>query len=112
MKICIYSPGRTGGLWTCKPRGQGCPSHGTLGASPFASLPQVKFIHDQTSPNPKYKGFFHGVREIVREQGEPLGLLPQAGSGASARMQGPFLFLPWPSCVQLPPVPAGACVQV
>ncbi|CAO2631115.1 Tricarboxylate transport protein, mitochondrial [Lemmus lemmus] len=30
---------------------------------------KVKFIHDQTSPNPKYRGFFHGVREIVREQG-------------------------------------------
>ncbi|KAB0389828.1 hypothetical protein E2I00_012812, partial [Balaenoptera physalus] len=29
----------------------------------------VKFIHDQTSPSPKYRGFFHGVREIVREQG-------------------------------------------
>ncbi|KAK2837855.1 hypothetical protein Q5P01_015067 [Channa striata] len=30
---------------------------------------KVKFIHDQTSVNPKYKGFFHGVREIIREQG-------------------------------------------
>ncbi|XP_075761036.1 tricarboxylate transport protein, mitochondrial isoform X2 [Pelodiscus sinensis] len=30
---------------------------------------KVKFIHDQSSLNPKYKGFFHGVREIVREQG-------------------------------------------
>ena len=30
---------------------------------------KVKFIHDQTSPNPKYRGFFQGVREIVREQG-------------------------------------------
>ncbi|XP_059510917.1 tricarboxylate transport protein B, mitochondrial isoform X2 [Stegostoma tigrinum] len=30
---------------------------------------KVKFIHDQCSPNPKYRGFFHGVREIVREQG-------------------------------------------
>uniref|UniRef100_A0A669C165 Solute carrier family 25 member 1 n=1 Tax=Oreochromis niloticus TaxID=8128 RepID=A0A669C165_ORENI len=30
---------------------------------------KVKFIHDQTSANPKYKGFFHGVREIVRAQG-------------------------------------------
>ncbi|XP_048199410.1 tricarboxylate transport protein, mitochondrial [Perognathus longimembris pacificus] len=30
---------------------------------------KVKFIHDQNSPNPKYRGFFHGVREIVREQG-------------------------------------------
>uniref|UniRef100_A0A8C6ZJ45 Citrate transport protein n=1 Tax=Nothoprocta perdicaria TaxID=30464 RepID=A0A8C6ZJ45_NOTPE len=30
---------------------------------------KVKFIHDQCSPQPKYRGFFHGVREIVREQG-------------------------------------------
>uniref|UniRef100_A0A8C7Z0W9 Solute carrier family 25 member 1 n=1 Tax=Oryzias sinensis TaxID=183150 RepID=A0A8C7Z0W9_9TELE len=30
---------------------------------------KVKFIHDQTSGNPKYRGFFHGVREIVRSQG-------------------------------------------
>ncbi|XP_054945718.1 LOW QUALITY PROTEIN: tricarboxylate transport protein, mitochondrial-like [Physeter macrocephalus] len=30
---------------------------------------KVKFIHDQTSPSPKYRGFFHGVREIVWEQG-------------------------------------------
>ncbi|CAB1318263.1 unnamed protein product [Coregonus sp. 'balchen'] len=25
---------------------------------------KVKFIHDQSSANPKYRGFFHGVREI------------------------------------------------
>ena len=30
---------------------------------------KVKFIHDQTQPNPKYKGFFHGVRAIVKEEG-------------------------------------------
>lgn len=30
---------------------------------------QVKFIHDQSSANPKYRGFFHGVREIIRTQG-------------------------------------------
>ncbi|XP_078010575.1 tricarboxylate transport protein, mitochondrial isoform X2 [Phascolarctos cinereus] len=30
---------------------------------------KVKFIHDQCSANPRYRGFFHGVREIVREQG-------------------------------------------
>ncbi|XP_049619338.1 tricarboxylate transport protein B, mitochondrial [Syngnathus scovelli] len=30
---------------------------------------KVKFIHDQTSANPKYRGFYHGVREIVRAQG-------------------------------------------
>ncbi|KAJ4942296.1 hypothetical protein JOQ06_012162 [Pogonophryne albipinna] len=30
---------------------------------------KVKFIHDQTSANPKYKGFYHGVREIINAQG-------------------------------------------
>jgi solute carrier family 25 citrate transporter 1 len=30
---------------------------------------KVKFIHDQTQPNPRYRGFFHGVREIVRQEG-------------------------------------------
>ncbi|KAK0058739.1 tricarboxylate transport protein mitochondrial, partial [Biomphalaria pfeifferi] len=29
---------------------------------------KVKFINDQTSPNPRFKGFFHGVRCIVSEQ--------------------------------------------
>ena len=31
---------------------------------------KVRFIDDQTKPNPKFKGFFHGVRTIVREEGE------------------------------------------
>jgi len=31
---------------------------------------KVKFIHDQTQPNPKYRGFVHGLREIVREEGK------------------------------------------
>lgn len=31
---------------------------------------KVKFINDQTQPNPQYRGFFHGVRTIVRQQGE------------------------------------------
>ncbi|XP_069476050.1 tricarboxylate transport protein, mitochondrial [Ambystoma mexicanum] len=30
---------------------------------------KVKFIHDQCSPKPRFRGFFHGVREIIREQG-------------------------------------------
>lgn len=30
---------------------------------------KVKFIHDQNSANPKFKGFFHGVRQIVKQQG-------------------------------------------
>ena len=30
---------------------------------------KVKFIHDQTQPNPKYRGFFHGVYTIVKSDG-------------------------------------------
>ncbi len=30
---------------------------------------KVKFIHDQRSANPNYKGFFHGVRHIIRTEG-------------------------------------------
>jgi len=30
---------------------------------------KVKFINDQRSENPKFKGFFHGVREIIRTEG-------------------------------------------
>ncbi|XP_064833726.1 tricarboxylate transport protein B, mitochondrial-like isoform X1 [Oncorhynchus masou masou] len=30
---------------------------------------KVKFIHDQSSANPKYRGFFHGVGEIIRTEG-------------------------------------------
>ncbi len=31
---------------------------------------KVKFIHDRQLPNPRFKGFMHGVRTIVREQGK------------------------------------------
>ena len=31
---------------------------------------KVKFINDQRSANPRYKGFFHGVRHIIGEQGK------------------------------------------
>jgi solute carrier family 25 (mitochondrial citrate transporter), member 1 len=40
-----------------------------LAVTPMETV-KVKFIHDQNSPNPKYKGFFHGVRSIVKEQGD------------------------------------------
>ncbi|XP_064401377.1 tricarboxylate transport protein, mitochondrial-like [Halichondria panicea] len=30
---------------------------------------KVKFIHDQTQPKPQYKGFFHGVKTIVKQEG-------------------------------------------
>ena len=31
---------------------------------------KVKFIHDQTQPNPKFKGFFSGVSTIIKTEGE------------------------------------------
>ena len=31
---------------------------------------KVKFIHDQTQPNPKYRGFFSGVWTIIKEDGK------------------------------------------
>lgn len=40
---------------------------------------KVKFIHDQTQPNPKYRGFWQGLVAIVREEGlrgTYKGLLP------------------------------------
>ncbi len=30
---------------------------------------KVKFIHDQRSAKPMYRGFFHGVRQIIRTEG-------------------------------------------
>jgi len=30
---------------------------------------KVKLIHDQLSPSPKYRGFFHGVTSIAKQQG-------------------------------------------
>jgi hypothetical protein len=30
---------------------------------------KVKFIHDQRLAKPNYRGFFHGVREIIRTEG-------------------------------------------
>ena len=39
----------------------------------FAVIPQesvkVKFINDRCQSTPRYKGLFHGIREIVREKG-------------------------------------------
>ena len=30
---------------------------------------KVKFINDQRSKNPQFKGFFHGVRTIIKNEG-------------------------------------------
>ena len=48
---------------------------------------KVKFIHDQTQPNPKYRGFFHGVREIVRQEGVKRTV---CGSGGVYECRGPY----------------------
>ncbi len=43
-------------------------SEAILAVTPMETV-KVKFINDQRSANPRFRGFFHGVREIVREQG-------------------------------------------
>lgn len=43
-------------------------SEAILVVTPMETV-KVKFINDQRSANPRYKGFFHGVREIVQQQG-------------------------------------------
>eukprot|EP00095_Tigriopus_kingsejongensis_P002340 snap_masked-scaffold868_size86715-processed-gene-0.0 protein:Tk02340 transcript:snap_masked-scaffold868_size86715-processed-gene-0.0-mRNA-1 annotation:"tricarboxylate transport mitochondrial precursor" len=39
-----------------------------LAVTPMETV-KVKFINDQRSANPKFRGFFHGVRHIIAEQG-------------------------------------------
>lgn len=39
-----------------------------LAVTPMETV-KVKFINDQRSANPKFKGFFHGVSTIVRQEG-------------------------------------------
>lgn len=48
--------------------GAGC-SEAILAVTPMETV-KVKFINDQRSANPKFKGFYHGVRCIIREQGK------------------------------------------
>lgn len=43
-------------------------SEAILAVTPMETV-KVKFIHDQNQLKPKYNGFFHGVREIIKEQG-------------------------------------------
>lgn len=44
-------------------------SEAILAVTPMETL-KVKFINDQTSANPHYRGFFHGVSQIIKEQGK------------------------------------------
>jgi len=43
-------------------------SEAILAVTPMETV-KVKFIADQRSANPQYKGFAHGVREIVKQEG-------------------------------------------
>ncbi|KAB7496380.1 Tricarboxylate transport protein, mitochondrial [Armadillidium nasatum] len=43
-------------------------SEAILAVTPMETV-KVKFINDQRSANPRFKGFFHGVGVIVKEQG-------------------------------------------
>ena len=44
-------------------------SEAILAVTPMETV-KVKFIHDQTQAKPRFRGFFHGLRTIVTEQGE------------------------------------------
>lgn len=39
-----------------------------LAVTPMETV-KVKFINDQRSANPKFRGFFHGVSSIIRQEG-------------------------------------------
>lgn len=39
-----------------------------LAVTPMETI-KVKFINDQRSANPKFRGFFHGVSSIVKQEG-------------------------------------------
>lgn len=43
-------------------------SEAVFAVTPMETI-KVKFIHDQGLPNPRYKGFLHGVGCIIREHG-------------------------------------------
>lgn len=42
-----------------------------LAVTPMETI-KVKFINDQRSPNPKFKGFFHGTATIIKSEGKLL----------------------------------------
>lgn len=79
------SPARFGSFETAKSyvadeRGTLAPSHrvacglvagvceAIFAVTPMETV-KVKFINDRRSENPRYKGFFHGVTTIVKDQG-------------------------------------------
>ena len=43
-------------------------SEAILAVCPMETI-KVKFIHDQNMPKPKYRGFFHGVGAIAKQEG-------------------------------------------
>ena len=47
-------------------------SEAIFAVTPMETI-KVKFIHDQRLPNPRFKGFFHGVRQIIHESGKRIG---------------------------------------
>lgn len=45
-----------------------------LAVTPMETI-KVKFINDQRSANPQFKGFYHGVRTIIKKEGNILALV-------------------------------------
>ena len=47
-------------------------SEAILAVTPMETV-KVKFINDQASANPRFRGFFHGVRAIISQEGKFCG---------------------------------------
>ena len=70
-------------------------SEAVLVVCPMETI-KVKFIHDQTQPNPRYKGLLHGVRLIIREEGflgVYKGLVPTILKQGTNQMMRFFVFM-------------------
>lgn len=46
-------------------------SEAILAVTPMETV-KVKFIDDRNRAQPRFKGFFHGVRTIIKETGKPV----------------------------------------
>ena len=62
---------------------------------------KVKFIADQRSANPQYKGFFHGLRTIIAQEGLSgtykglTATMMKQGSNQAIRYQNKFIRIPF-----------------
>jgi len=54
---------------------------------------KVKFINDQRSANPKFRGFFHGVHLIVKEHGKKINSREDKSNLISLKFEKYILYM-------------------